>query len=201
MNAIMLLADSQSMFDSASPGSESIRSLSVLVLAITGFIFIVVEGVLLYSIVRFRRPPPVCWCRCRLRNRRKFTAASRLRSPGTAAPAPIVSVLVLVTTRTLWEVPGPPRPSRSSTITPFLSRSSAISGGGNTATITTTANKRSASPPPTNCVSRQAAKIFPGPFTSRFEIGRRVPQLRRAAAGGQDRSDSGPHQSNVAADR
>ena len=44
-----------SIFDPASPPAESIRSLSVLVLAITGFIFLVVEGVLIYSIVRFRR--------------------------------------------------------------------------------------------------------------------------------------------------
>src|SRR5262249_25949435 len=41
--------------DRVSPPAESIRSLSVLVLAITGFIFIVVEGILIYAIVRFRR--------------------------------------------------------------------------------------------------------------------------------------------------
>ncbi len=43
-----------SIFDPASPPAESIRSLSVLVLAITAFIFVVVEGILLYSIIRFR---------------------------------------------------------------------------------------------------------------------------------------------------
>ena len=52
---MILLAQSTSIFDPASPSAESIRSLSVLVLAITGFIFIVVEGILVYSIVRFRR--------------------------------------------------------------------------------------------------------------------------------------------------
>ena len=55
----LLLAEAQtqnlSIFDPVSPPAESIRSLSVLVLAITGFIFIVVEGILIYSIVRFRR--------------------------------------------------------------------------------------------------------------------------------------------------
>src|SRR5438309_1184341 len=44
-----------SIFDPVSPPAESIRNLSVLVLAITGFIFIAVEGILIYSIVRFRR--------------------------------------------------------------------------------------------------------------------------------------------------
>src|SRR5262249_25205792 len=48
-------AESLSISDPASPPAESIRSLSVLVLAITGFIFVAVEGILIYSIVRFRR--------------------------------------------------------------------------------------------------------------------------------------------------
>src|SRR5260370_27772631 len=43
-----------SIFDPASPSAESIRRLSVLVLAITAFIFVVVEGILFYSIFRFR---------------------------------------------------------------------------------------------------------------------------------------------------
>src|SRR5207253_6810242 len=47
-------AQSLSIFDPASPSAESIRKLSVLVLAITGFIFVVVEGILFYSIFRFR---------------------------------------------------------------------------------------------------------------------------------------------------
>ena len=61
MSGLILLADGAtaaqdlSIFDPASPPAESIRSLSVLVLAITGFIFIAVEGILVYSIVRFRR--------------------------------------------------------------------------------------------------------------------------------------------------
>src|SRR5438270_6806019 len=39
-----------SIFDPVSPPAESIRHLSVLVLAITGLIFVVVEGILLYSV-------------------------------------------------------------------------------------------------------------------------------------------------------
>lgn len=92
-----------SIFDPVSPPAEHIRTLSVLVLAITGFIFVVVEGILIYSIVRFRRrdaagsaePPQVY-------------GSKPIEIAWTAAPALIVFVLVLVTSRTLWEVNVPP---------------------------------------------------------------------------------------------
>ena len=49
MNGFLLLASGSiqnlSIFDPASPPAESIRKLSVLVLAITAFIFVVVEGI------------------------------------------------------------------------------------------------------------------------------------------------------------
>jgi cytochrome c oxidase subunit II len=48
------MPQSLSVFDPASPQAAAIRNLSYLVLAITAFIFIVVEGVLIYVIVRFR---------------------------------------------------------------------------------------------------------------------------------------------------
>jgi cytochrome c oxidase subunit 2 len=91
-----------SIFDPVSPPAESIRSLSVLVLVITGFIFVVVEGILIYSIVRFRRrtaggaePPQVY-------------GSKPIEIAWTAAPALTVFVLILVTARTLWEVNVPP---------------------------------------------------------------------------------------------
>jgi cytochrome c oxidase subunit 2 len=107
MAGMNLLADAAahdlSIFDPVSPPAESIRSLSVLVFAITGFIFVVVEGILVYSIVRFRRrvastlsePPQVY-------------GSKPIEIAWTAAPALIVFVLVLVTARTLWEVDVPP---------------------------------------------------------------------------------------------
>ena len=64
MNDLILLAagatpaQDLSIFHPASPSAESIRSLFVLVLAITGAIFVLVEGVLLYSIFKFRRLVP-----------------------------------------------------------------------------------------------------------------------------------------------
>ena len=60
-----------STFHPASPPAESIRNLSILVIAITAFIFVVVEGVLIYSIIRFRQrgadsPVEIGRIRCRL---------------------------------------------------------------------------------------------------------------------------------------
>ena len=94
-----------SIFDPVSPPAESIRSLSVLVLAITAFIFIAVEGILIYCILRFRRraaagtaePPQVY-------------GSKPIEIAWTAAPALVVFVLVLVSARTLWEVNVPQGP-------------------------------------------------------------------------------------------
>ncbi len=106
----ILFAQNQSMFDPASPGAESIRNVSILVLVITGFIFILVEGVLFYAIFRFGRrlsmvagggqtePPQVY-------------GSKPIEIAWTAAPALIVFLLIMVTIRTLWEVdPTPPAP-------------------------------------------------------------------------------------------
>jgi cytochrome c oxidase subunit 2 len=111
MNPLLLLAEVRtqnlSIFDPVSPPAESIRSLSILVLAITGFIFVAVEGILIYAIVRFRRraedgsaePPQVY-------------GSKPIEIAWTAAPALVVFVLVLVSARTLWEVNvPPPKPS------------------------------------------------------------------------------------------
>jgi len=97
-----------SIFAPVSPPAESIRDLSILVFAITGFIFLVVEGVLLYCIVRSRRraagettePPQVY-------------GSKPIEIAWTAAPALIVFILTLVTVRSLWEIsvtpPSEPR--------------------------------------------------------------------------------------------
>lgn len=97
---------SLSIFDPASPPAESIRELSVLVFVIAGLIFLVVEGVLIYCIVRFRRgkaaaatEPP------------QLYGSKPIEIAWTAAPALIVFILVLVTARTLWDVKAtPPAP-------------------------------------------------------------------------------------------
>jgi cytochrome c oxidase subunit 2 len=88
-----------SIFDPVSPPAEAIRNLSVLVYAIIGAIFLVVEGILFYAILRFRKrgpdggpePPQVY-------------GSKPIEIAWTAAPTLVVFVLVLVVTRTLWEV-------------------------------------------------------------------------------------------------
>src|SRR5205823_7146630 len=104
---------SESMFDPASPGAESIRNLALLVLAITGFIFILVEGILFYAVVRFRRPrnAPAAHNAEEAKEPPQVYGSKPIEIAWTAAPALIVFVLVMVTTRTLWEVnPTPPQP-------------------------------------------------------------------------------------------
>ena len=101
MSMAPLLAATQntSMFDPVSPPAESIRSIALLTFAITGFIFVVVEGVLLYCILRFRRgraaettePPQVY-------------GSKPIEIAWTVGPVLIVFVLVLVTIRALWEI-------------------------------------------------------------------------------------------------
>ncbi len=100
------LAQSQSIFDPASPATHSIISLAILVLAVAGLIFVIVEGVLFYCVWRFRAAddpsvpePPQAY------------GSRAIEIAWTAAPTLIVLFLVLVITRTLWEVDvDPPQP-------------------------------------------------------------------------------------------
>jgi cytochrome c oxidase subunit 2 len=104
-----------SIFDPVSPPAESIRSLSVLVFAITGFIFVVVEGILIYSIVRFRRRAPAAGA-----EPPQVYGSKPIEIAWTAAPALTVLVLTLVTARTLWEVNVPPPQPRAGDNTLFV---------------------------------------------------------------------------------
>ncbi len=100
---LLALAESQaenlSIFDPAAPPAHSIRTLSVLLFAITGLIFLLVEGILIYNLVRFRKtstgvesePPQVY-------------GGQPIEVAWTVAPTLVVVILVLVMTRTLWEV-------------------------------------------------------------------------------------------------
>jgi cytochrome c oxidase subunit 2 len=107
-----------SIFDPVSPPAESIRTLSILVLAITGFIFVAVEGILIYSLVRFRRraaagSPPGADATglptpARETEPPQVYGSKPIEIAWTAAPALVVFILVLVVTRTLWEVNVPP---------------------------------------------------------------------------------------------
>ena len=86
-------------FDPASPDATSIVNLAILTLAVTGLIFLVVEGVLLYSIWRFRQRAR----RARTGEPPQVYGSMPIEMAWTAAPTMIVFFLVLVTTRTLWD--------------------------------------------------------------------------------------------------
>jgi cytochrome c oxidase subunit 2 len=92
-----------SIFDPASPPAAAIRHLSVLTLAIAVAILLLVEGILFYSVFRFRHgplnggsePPQVY-------------GSKPIEIAWTAAPALIVFILTLVILRTEWEVRADP---------------------------------------------------------------------------------------------
>jgi cytochrome c oxidase subunit II len=96
---LLAVTENLSIFDPSSPSTGSIRHLFLLVLVITGGIFLVVEGVLLFSICRFGRknaadkaePPQVYGSR-------------PIEIAWTAAPALIVFLLSLILVRTEFEV-------------------------------------------------------------------------------------------------
>src|ERR1700682_4026099 len=123
MACVVASAQNLSIFDPASPSAESIRSLSVLVLAITGFIFVVVEGILIYSILRFRvvaRSPDPATTGAGTSEPPQVYGSKPIEIAWTAAPALIVFVLLLVTARTLWEVNVPPPQPREGDNTLFV---------------------------------------------------------------------------------
>jgi cytochrome c oxidase subunit II len=91
-------AQDLSIWSPASPGAESIRALFVLVLVICAVIFLVVEGVLLYSIVRFRRSRPEG------KEPPQVYGSLPIEIAWTVAPLLIVFVLALILTRTEFEV-------------------------------------------------------------------------------------------------
>jgi cytochrome c oxidase subunit 2 len=140
----LLLADADaavpkmSIFDPVSPQAEAIRNLAVLVLAITAFIFIAVEGILVYSLIRFRRraaagsapsadatgpglaPETGIGGTASETEPPQVYGSRPIEIAWTAAPALVVFVLVLVSARTLWEVNIPPPPPEKGDNTLFV---------------------------------------------------------------------------------
>ncbi len=105
-------AQNASIFSPASPPAHAIHNLSILILAIAAFIFVVVEGVLFYSVFRFRRrKSDVRWTSTT--EPPQVYGSAPIEIAWTAAPLLIVVVIVLVSARTLWEVnidPPTPKP-------------------------------------------------------------------------------------------
>jgi cytochrome c oxidase subunit 2 len=95
--------DNLSVFDPASPPADSIRDLFFLVLAVTGVIFLLVQGVLFYCVFRFRRkaePDPV--------EPPQIYGSQPIEVAWTVAPLLVVFVLFLVVVRTVVEVRSQP---------------------------------------------------------------------------------------------
>ena len=109
-------AENLSIFDPVSPAAGHIRDLGYLVLAITGGIFLIVEAVLIYSVVRFRHGPPEGG-----KEPAQVYGSMPIEIAWTAAPGLIVFVLILIVARTLWEVnvdpAKPPKDSRPLRVT------------------------------------------------------------------------------------
>ncbi len=88
-----------SILEPASPSAQAIRGLFYLVLAITGGIFLLVQGILIVALVRNRRrngrgeiePPQVY-------------GSKPIEIAWTAGPALVVFVLILLVGRVIWEV-------------------------------------------------------------------------------------------------
>lgn len=97
-------SENLNVFDPASPPAFAIRGLFYLVLGITGVIFVLVEGMIVYSIVRFRRQndsteePP------------QIYGSKPIEVAWTVAPILIVFVLFLVTVRCVNDVRGQGEP-------------------------------------------------------------------------------------------
>jgi len=104
MSELFLLADATasaqnlSIFSPASPSAESIRSLFILVLAVCAAIFLLVEGVLLYSVVRSRRGRP------ERTEPPQVYGSMPIEIAWTVAPMLIVFLIALILTRTEFEV-------------------------------------------------------------------------------------------------
>src|SRR6267143_5940384 len=100
------------IFAPVSTPAESIFDLSLLVLAVAGFIFILVSGLLTYSILKFRkrsnddgREPPQVY------------GSSQVELAWTITPVIIVLVLFLATARVIFSVQGAPQPKDALQVT------------------------------------------------------------------------------------
>jgi cytochrome c oxidase subunit II len=93
-----------SIFDPVSPPAIAIYDLSLLVLAICGGIFVVVAGLLTYSVIRFRQRPGDD------REPPQVYGSNQIELAWTVLPLIIVVVLFLVTTRTIIAVQDAPAP-------------------------------------------------------------------------------------------
>jgi len=101
-----------SIFSPRSAPAHSISSLSYFTLAITGLIFVVVAGLLLYAIIRFRRrstddgsEPP------------QIFGSTQIELSWTIIPVLIVIVIFLTTARVTFDIQDAPKPKSAVDVT------------------------------------------------------------------------------------
>ena len=98
---VMAVAPTPSMFAPVSTPAFAIREVSFLVLAIAMFIFIVVAGLTVYAIIRFRRRPGDDG-----REPPQVYGSTQIELAWTVVPFLIVIVLFLTTTRYIFAIEG-----------------------------------------------------------------------------------------------
>ena len=98
---VMAVTPTPSMFAPVSTPAFAIREVSFLVLAITMFIFIVVAGLTVYAIIRFRRRPGDDG-----REPPQVYGSTQIELAWTVVPLLIVIVLFLTTTRYIFAIEG-----------------------------------------------------------------------------------------------
>jgi cytochrome c oxidase subunit 2 len=105
-------SNSLSVFEAASPPAASIRDLFYLVIVITGLIFLLSEGLIVYCIWRFRRRPETT-----PGEPPQIYGSNPIEVAWTVAPALVVFVLFLVTVRTVAAIRVSQQPADALQIT------------------------------------------------------------------------------------
>src|SRR6266481_1740374 len=100
------------IFSPLSTPAEAIYENALLVLVICAGIFLIVGGLLAYTIIRFRRRPADAG-----REPPQVYGSNQIELAWTVVPILIVFVLILVTARTIYDVQGAARPASALNVT------------------------------------------------------------------------------------
>ncbi len=103
---------STSIFDPAATPARSVFSLSMLVLSVTLVIFLLVGGLLLYALIRFRRRPTDSD-----REPAQIYGSNQIELSWTVIPILIVMMLFLSTTRVILNTEASPKPGGALDVT------------------------------------------------------------------------------------
>ena len=100
------------IFDPRSPNAKSLYHLSNFVLVITGLIFVVVFGLLVYVVVKFRDRTTDAW-----REPAQVYGSTQIELAWTVIPILIVVVLFLTTARVIHGIQDAPKPPHALSVT------------------------------------------------------------------------------------